>query len=132
MPAVEPSLQMWLTLALTAAAIVVYAAELLPVELTSLGILGALLLLFQVLPPVDAAGTPLMGVDDVLRGFSSPALIAVSALLVVGQAMVSTGALEGIARLLVWLSRAAFTGRSLSAWATSPQAARSSTTRRSS
>jgi di/tricarboxylate transporter len=108
MPAVEPSLQMWLTLALTAAAIVVYAAELLPVELTSLGILGALLLLFQALPPVDAAGTPLMGVDDVLRGFSSPALIAVSALLVVGQAMVSTGALEGIARLLVWLSRGSF------------------------
>ena len=108
MPAVEPSLQMWLTLALTAAAIVVYAAELLPVELTSLGILGALLVLFQALPPVDAAGTPLMGVDDVLRGFSSPALIAVSALLVVGQAMVSTGALEGIARLLVWLSRGSF------------------------
>jgi di/tricarboxylate transporter len=108
MPAVEPSLQMWLTLALTAAAIVVYATELLPVELTSLGILGALLLLFQALPPVDAAGTPLMGVNDVLRGFSSPALIAVSALLVIGQAMVSTGALEGIAGLLVRLSRGSF------------------------
>jgi di/tricarboxylate transporter len=108
MPPVEPTLQMWFTLALTAAAIVVYAAELLPVELTSLGILGALLLLFQALPPVDAAGTPLMGVNDVLLGFASPAMIAVSALLVVAQAMVSTGTLEGIARFLVWLSRGSF------------------------
>ena len=39
MPPVEPSLQMWLTLALTAAAIVAYAAELLPVELIGLSIL---------------------------------------------------------------------------------------------
>ena len=35
-------------------------------------------------------------------------MIAVCALLVVGEAMVSTGALEGIARLLVWLARGSF------------------------
>ncbi len=108
MPPVEPSLQMWLTLALTAAAVVSYAAELLPVELTGLSILGALLLLFQALPLVGAGGTPLLGPSELLAGFSSPALIAVSALLVVGEAIVSTGALEGIARLLVWLARGSF------------------------
>ena len=108
MPPVEPSLQMWLTLALTAAAVVVYAAELLPVELTALGILGGLLLLFQALPLVDAGGASLIGPAELLAGFSSPALIAVSALLVVGEAIVSTGALEGIARLLVWMARGSF------------------------
>jgi di/tricarboxylate transporter len=108
MPPVESSLQMWLTLALTAAAVVFYAAELLPVELTALGILGGLLLLFQALPLVDPGGTALLGPDAILAGFSSSALIAVSALLVVGEAIVSTGALEGIARLLVWLSRGSF------------------------
>ncbi|MCE3247635.1 MAG: family permease, partial [Geminicoccaceae bacterium] len=44
----------------------------------------------------------------ILAGFASPALIAVSALLVIGEAMVTTGALEGVARLLVWLARGSF------------------------
>lgn len=105
---VEPSLQMWLTLALTGGAVVAYALELLPVELISLGIIGALLLLFQLFPLVGADGVALLAPADLLAGFSSPALIAVSALLVVGEAMVSTGALEGIARLLVWLARGSF------------------------
>jgi di/tricarboxylate transporter len=66
-----------------------------------------LLLLFHIMPLVTGA-PPRLGPGDILGGFSSPALIAVSALLVVGQAMVSTGALEGIARFLVWLSRGSF------------------------
>jgi len=104
---VEPSLPMWLTLALTAAAIVAYAFELLPVELIGLGILGLLLLLFQLTPLLDGGGAALAP-GEILSGFSSPALIAVSALLVLGEAMVTTGALEGIARLLVWLARGSF------------------------
>jgi hypothetical protein len=39
---------MWGTLLLTAAAIVAYASERISIELTSLGILGALLLLFHI------------------------------------------------------------------------------------
>jgi di/tricarboxylate transporter len=108
MSPVEPSLQMWLTLALTAAAIVAYAIELLPVELIALSILGGLLLLFQVLPLAEVGDAPALGPTEILAGFSSPALIAVSALLVVGEAIVSTGALEGVARLLVWLARGSF------------------------
>jgi di/tricarboxylate transporter len=105
--AVQPSFEMWATLFLTLVAVVAYASERIPVELASIGILVALLLLFQLAPLVTGA-PPLLGPGDILDGFSSPALIAVSALLVVGQAMVSTGALEGIARLLVWLSRGSF------------------------
>jgi di/tricarboxylate transporter len=108
MPPVEPSLQMWLTLALTVGAVIAFALELLPVELISLGILGALLLLFQLFPLLDASGAVLLAPADLLAGFSSPAMIAVTALLVVGEAMVSTGALEGIARFLVWLARGSF------------------------
>ena len=108
MPGVDPSLQMWLTLALTGAAVTAYALELLPTELISLGVLGGLLLLFQILPLTDAGGAALVGPGDLLAGFSSPALIAVSALLVVGEAMITTGALEGIARFLLWLARGSF------------------------
>jgi di/tricarboxylate transporter len=107
MLSVEPSLPMWFTLALTAAAVVAYAFELLPVELIGLGILGLLLLLFQ-LAALFGAGDAALGPGEILSGFASPALIAVCALLVVGEAMVSTGALEGIARLLVWLARGSF------------------------
>jgi di/tricarboxylate transporter len=105
--AVEPSFEMWATLFLTVAAVVAYASERVPVELTSIGVLVALLLLFHIVPLVTGAPARL-GPSEILGGFSSPALIAVSALLVVGQTMVSTGALEGIARFLVWLSRGSF------------------------
>jgi di/tricarboxylate transporter len=103
---VEAGFEMWGTLLLTAAAVVAYASERMSVELTSLGVLGALLLLFQVGAMLH--GQPTLEPGDLLSGFASPALIAVSALLVVGQAMVSTGALEGLARLLIWLSRGSF------------------------
>ncbi|MGH6918356.1 MAG: SLC13 family permease, partial [Geminicoccaceae bacterium] len=106
MAPVEAGFEMWGTLLLTAAAIVAYASERISIELTSLGILGALLVLFHV--GAMLTGEPLLEPEDVLHGFASPALIAVSALLVVGQAMVSTGALEGLARLLIWLSRGSF------------------------
>ncbi len=106
MAPVEAGFEMWGTLLLAAAAIACYASERISIELTSLGILGALMLLFQFGSMVP--GEPVLGPEELLRGFASPALIAVSALLVVGQAMVSTGALEGIARLLIWLSRGSF------------------------
>ncbi len=106
MTPVEAGLEMWATLLLTAAAIVAYASERISVEMTSLGVLGGLLLLFQVGGLLH--GQPTLEPEDLLSGFANPALIAVSALLVVGQAMVSTGALEGLARLLIWLSRGSF------------------------
>ncbi|HEX2478953.1 MAG TPA: SLC13 family permease, partial [Geminicoccaceae bacterium] len=103
----EPTFEMWATLFLTVLAVVAYASEWISIELTSVGVLVALLLLFHVTPLISGTA-PQLGPEDILGGFSSPALIAVSALLVIGQAMVSTGALEGIARFLVWLSRGSF------------------------
>ena len=104
---VEPSLPMWFTLALTAAAIVAYALEL-PAGRADRARH----------PRPAAAAVPARAPARPRRrgartgrdpgGFASPALIAVSALLVVGEAMVTTGALEGIARLLVWLARGSF------------------------
>jgi di/tricarboxylate transporter len=105
--AVQPGFEMWATLLLTVAAIVCYAAEWATIELTSIGILVALLLVFHLVPTFTGADS-LLSAADLLSGFSSPALIAVSALLVIGQAMVSTGALEGIARFLVWISRGSY------------------------
>jgi di/tricarboxylate transporter len=104
-PATEPSLQMWLTLLLTGGAIVAYAWERLPIELSSIAILGALLLIFQLMPGSGAAA---LRPEQLLTGFGNPALVAVAALLVVGEAMVNTRALEPIARRLVVVSRGRF------------------------
>jgi di/tricarboxylate transporter len=103
----EPSFEMWATLLLIVVAIVAYASERIPSELASIGVLVTLLLLFHLTPLITGAPARL-GPGDILGGFSSPALIAVSTLLVVGQALVSTRALEGVARFLVWLSRGSF------------------------
>lgn len=98
---------MWLTLILIGIMIAAYASERLPVELTALGTLGALLLMFHVMALLRG-GEPVLGLDELLQGFASPALIAVSALLVIGQAMTNSGALEGAARGLITISGASF------------------------
>ena len=103
MTSVDTSIEMWLTLILIGITIAAYASERLPVELTAVGALGALLLMFH-LTALLRGGEPVLGLDELLQGFASPALIAVSALLVIGQAMTNSGALEGIARGLITVS----------------------------
>lgn len=106
MPQVD-NFEMWLTLLATTIVIAGYATERVPAELTSLCALGGLMLMFQISALIQGT-EPTLGPTDILDGFSSPALIAVCALLVVGQAMINTGALENTARLLFWASRANF------------------------
>ena len=48
--AADPSLQMWLTFGVIGAALVLYMQERLALELTSLGVICALIVLFQILP----------------------------------------------------------------------------------
>ena len=48
--AADPSLQMWLTFGVIALALVLYMQERLALELTSLGVICALIVLFQILP----------------------------------------------------------------------------------
>lgn len=102
---VEPSPQMWATLLMTVVALVGYAIERIPVELTALGVLSALLLIFHLMP---LPGPATLGPEALLAGFANPALIAVAALLVVGQAMVTTAAFDGLVRHIVSLARGSF------------------------
>lgn len=97
---VDPSLQMWATLLLTAAAVVLFVTEWVQLEVTALGLLVALLLLFHLFPVLGPDGEPVLTVRRLLEGFGNPALIAVLALLVVGEGLVRTGALDGVARFV--------------------------------
>ncbi len=101
MELVEPTLQMWLTFAIVVGAIVAYSYDRIPLELSSIATVALLLFLFHVMPLYDDSGAKVLDARTILRGFADPSLITIMALLVVGQGLVQTGALNGPARMLV-------------------------------
>jgi di/tricarboxylate transporter len=88
---------MWATFAVIAVTISVFAVERFAIEAVSLASLGALLVLFA----VDGQGSGVTP-EMLVMGFANPALITVLALLVVGQGLFNTDALERPSR---WLGR---------------------------
>lgn len=97
---IDPDIQMWMTLAIIGAALVIYALERAPMEVTALGVLGVLLVLFYVFPLPGPDGANVLDAPRLLEGFANPALITVLALLVIGQGLVRTGALDHLVRLV--------------------------------
>ena len=92
---------MWLTFAVIGAAIAMYASERVPMEVSALVVICALLLIFHFAPVPDAAGVNKLGAAALLAGFANPALLTVVALLVLGQGLAQTGVLERGASLLL-------------------------------
>ncbi len=85
------------TFVIIGATVIAYASERLSMEAVSLGSLSVLLLLFGFFPYTDAQGTALTPAV-LLKGFSDPALATVIALLIVGQGLFATDAIDGPAR----------------------------------
>ncbi len=79
-------------------ALVLFTRDSIPLETTSLVVLVALAIGFQIFP-FESDGEVIRP-SDFFLGFGNRALIAVSALMVVGQGLISTGALEPVGRLL--------------------------------
>ncbi len=102
MTAAAPTLLTWLTYAAIVAMIVVYALERWSIEVISLVALVGWLVLFWAVPPLLGLASPLTP-DDLLAGLANPALITVLALLVVGQGLFHTDALEHPTALLARL-----------------------------
>lgn len=93
-----PELQIWITFAVIFGAIVSYAAERISMEVTSVSILVCLLVIFHFFPVTGPGGRNLLAPEVLLAGFANPALITIMALLVIGQGLFQTGALEGPTR----------------------------------
>jgi len=91
--------QMWVVFAAIVVAIIAYASEDIPLELTSLALVAGLLAFFHIFPVEGPGGGNLLDTRVLLEGFADPALIAVLALLVVGQGLFQTGALEDLAQI---------------------------------
>lgn len=100
--AIETNLvAMWVTFALIFSALVLYALEKLPVEITSLSVLCAFMIYFHFFPINDDNGRNLLRAGELIVGFANPALITVLALLVIGHGMVRTGVLERVAGIVM-------------------------------
>ena len=84
-------------------ALVLFAREEVPLETTSLVVLVMLTVGFQLFP--YETETHVVHPSEFFLGFGNRALIAVSALMIVGQGMISTGALEPVGRFLARLWR---------------------------
>ncbi|MEL8055431.1 MAG: SLC13 family permease [Pseudomonadota bacterium] len=91
---------MWASMAVVVAAIVFYMLDKWSMEVVSLGIITGLVLLFAIPGAVGIDGQAINPVD-LFSGFANPALITIMALLVVGQGLFQTGALEGPTKALV-------------------------------
>lgn len=101
----DPAIHMWVAIVILAATMVSYALEKVSLELTSLALVVVLLLWFHIFPLPDADGQNQLNAMKLLSGFANPTLYAVLALLVMGQAMVQTGALNSMTRLFVATAR---------------------------
>jgi di/tricarboxylate transporter len=100
-----PNFRMWATFAIIVVALVFYALEIMPMEVTSMAVVSVLILLFQAFPLTGADGRELLSPARLLEGFANPALITVLALLVIGQGMVGTGILDRGARFFLAAAR---------------------------
>jgi di/tricarboxylate transporter len=85
-------------LLLTVLALFLFTREKIPLESSSLFVLVVLIIGFELFPFSGPFGT--VRAADFFHGFGHEALVAVCALMVAGQALVRTGALEPVARRL--------------------------------
>jgi di/tricarboxylate transporter len=84
-------------------ALALFTRDNIPMETTSLVVLVVLAIGFQIFP-YESDGQ-VLAPSEFFAGFGNRALIAVSALMIVGQGLISTGALEPVGRLLARLWR---------------------------
>ena len=96
-------------LLLVGLALILFSRDRLPLETSSLVVLAMLALGFELFPYHGPDGQRLSPVDFFL-GFGHQALIAVSALMILGQGLIRSGALEPVGRLLAsaWRRSPAF------------------------
>ncbi len=80
-------------------ALVLFSRDRIPLETSSLVVLAALTVGFELFPYVGPGGITLSS-SDFFQGFGHQALIAVSALMILGQGLIRSGALEPVGRML--------------------------------
>jgi di/tricarboxylate transporter len=98
---IEPNFHAIVVMFLVLAALILFASERIPLASSSLIILVFITVFFELFPFVGESGP--IHYSTFLLGFGHQALVAVCALMVAGQALIRTGALEPIGRQLARL-----------------------------
>lgn len=93
--------QMWVTFGIILVAIVAYSSDRFSLEMVSAATIGMLLVFFHLAPLEGPDGGNMLNAEALLRGFASPALFAILGLLIVGQGMYQSGALDWPTRILL-------------------------------
>ncbi|WOI52379.1 SLC13 family permease [Parvularcula sp. LCG005] len=93
--------QMWVTLGAIAVAIVAYSLDRFSLELVSALTLAFFLVFFHFFPITEQVNGHELDEAELLSGFASPALFAILGLLIVGQGMYQSGALDWPTRMLI-------------------------------
>ncbi len=91
----------WGIIAFTLLAFFLFTREHIPIPVTSLFVVAALALGFYLFPYSGPQGS--IGVGQVFSAFGHEALVAICSLMILGRALMVTGALEPVARLLARL-----------------------------
>lgn len=95
---------MWATLGILTLLIGLYIWERLSIEMSSILCLALIITLFHLVPLPGPDSPNLLNASLLLSGFSNPALITVLSMIIIGQALVSTGALRRVAGILIEVS----------------------------
>lgn len=98
-------LHMYLTFLVVGVALFLFAHPRVPIELSATAVVAALLLIFYIYPLPDATGVNQLDAMALLAGFANPVMFALLSLLVIGQGLFQTGAVERPARLLARMAR---------------------------
>lgn len=94
---------MTLTFVVIASTVILYALERYAIEIIALGSVVSFMAIFTLFP-ITVGGTPIEPADF-LKGFANPALVTVICLLIIGQGLFQTNALERPAQLIVRWAR---------------------------
>lgn len=99
----------WFLLLLILGAVICYAQDSIPMEVTALGVIITLILFFFIFPLEGAShdgaiGARSLAAAQFLSGFANPALITVLALLIIGQGITRSGVLSLVSRQVLRLS----------------------------
>ena len=93
--------QMWVTFGIILCAIVAYSSDRFSLEMVSAVTVGSLLVFFHLFPLMGPESENMLDTQALLSGFASPALFAILGLLIVGQGMYQSGALDWPTRMLL-------------------------------
>jgi di/tricarboxylate transporter len=105
--AISPDAHGIAVLVLTVVALYLFTRDNIPLESSSLTILILLTAGFTLFPYADIEGRTIVGPVDFFAGFGNEALVAICALMMVGKALETTGALQPLATIVgrAWSSR---------------------------